>query len=201
MPKLIRLELTPADRDELERRLRTRTIAHREHERLAMIRAVGDGATIPQAARALGVHEQTVRAFVARFAAEGFAGLTDRPRPGRPPRLTDADLAAVEARLDADAAGGVRIWTAPQLAAWLAEERGVRISAAHLGARLKTRGFRWKRTRRATPHKQPDPDRQEDAAADLALLRFMQGLADLEVIDVLHLDESGFAPTLPTSST
>lgn len=86
--------------------------------------------------------------------------------------MTDADLAAVAARLDADAAGGVRTWTAPQLAAWLAEERGVRISPAQLGARLKARGFRWKRTRRATTHKQPDPDRQEEAAADLALLRF-----------------------------
>lgn len=81
MPKLIRLELSQADRDELERRRRTRTIAHREHERLAMIRAVADGATIPQAARALGVHEQPVRAFVARFAAEGFAGLAPGGRP------------------------------------------------------------------------------------------------------------------------
>jgi transposase len=170
MPKIIRLELTPAARAELGRRLRARTTERREYERLQIVRAVGDGATIPQAARALGLHEQTVRKFVARFRAEGFAGLADRPRAGRPPRLTDDDLAAVEARLDADAATGARTWTLPQLAAWLAEARGVTVTPGHLGERLKARDFRWKRTKRSTAHKQADPDRQEAAAADLALL-------------------------------
>ena len=172
MPKIIRLDLTPAQRAELARRLRARTVERRAYERLEMVEAVAGGATIPQAARALGVHEQTVRKFVARFAAEGFAGLGDRPRAGRPPRLTDADLAAVAARLDEDARTGARAWTLPQLAAWLAEERGVAISPDRLGARLKHHGFRWKRTKRATTHKQGDPDRQEAAAADLALLPF-----------------------------
>ena len=175
MPKVIRVELSAEERAEVERRLRARTTEHRAHERLAMIRAVADGATIPQAARALGVHEQTVRKFVTRFLAEGFAGLTDRPRAGRPPRLTEADLAAVEARLDADAATGARTWTLPQLAAWLAEERGVTVSPAHLGERLKRRDFRWKRTKRSLAHNRTDPDRQEEAKADLALLRFCRG--------------------------
>lgn len=175
MPKLIRLALSPADRDELDRRLRARTTERREYERLRMIRAVAAGATIPQAARALGVHEQTVRKFVGRFAAEGFAGLADRPRAGRPPRLTADDLAAVETRLDEDAATGARTWTLPQLAAWLVEERAVTGTPARLGERLKRRDFRWKRTKRATSHKQPDPDRQEEAAADLALLPFCRG--------------------------
>src|SRR5688500_17165939 len=136
MPKIIRLDLAPAARDELDRRLRARMTARREYERLEMIHAVAEGATIPQAARALGVHGQTVRKVVGRFAAEGFAGLADRPRAGRPPRLTDDDLAAVETRLDEDARTGARTWTLPHLAAWLAEERGVTVTPAHLGERL-----------------------------------------------------------------
>ena len=175
MPKVIRIELSGAQRQELARRLRARTTERREYERLRMLDAVAAGATIPRAARALGVHEQTVRKFVARFLAEGFAGLADRPRAGRPPRLGEADLAAVEARLDADAASGARTWTLPRLAAWLAEERGVTMTPAHLGERLKRRDFRWKRTKRTTAHKQADPDRQEEAAADLALLHFSRG--------------------------
>ena len=175
MPKILRLALTPAERAELDRRLRARTTARREYERLEMVDAVADGATIPRAARMLGVHEQTVRKFVTRFAAEGFAGLADRPRAGRPARLTDDALAAVEARLDEDARTGARTWTLPQLAAWLAEERGVVVTPDHLGARLKRRDFRWKRTKRATTRKQSDPDRQEEAAADLALLPFCGG--------------------------
>jgi transposase len=172
MPKVIRLELTAADRDELTRRLRARTIARREFERLRIVQAVGDGATIPATARALGLHEQTVRKFVARFAAEGFAGLADRPRAGRPARLTAADLAAAEARLDEDARTGARTWTLPQLAAWVAETRGVVVTPGHLGERLKRRAFRWKRTKRTPAPKQTAPDRQEEATADLALLPF-----------------------------
>jgi transposase len=175
VPKIIRIELSAAQRAELDRRLRARTTERREYERLRMVDAVAVGATIPQAARALGVHEQTVRKFVTRFLAEGFAGLADRPRAGRPARLTEADLAAVEARLDADARTGARTWTLPQLAAWLAEERGVRVTPGHLGERLTRRDFRWKRTKRSTVHKQADPTRQEEAEADLALLPFCRG--------------------------
>ena len=46
------------------------------------------------------------------------------------------------------------------------------VTPGHLGERLKRRDFRWKRTKRSTAHKQADPDRQEEAAADLALLPF-----------------------------
>jgi transposase len=168
----LRIALTPAERADLDRRLRAGTTPHLVHERLRMVAAVADGATVPEAARALGHHPQTVRKFVKRFLAEGFAGLADRPRAGRPARLSEADLLALEERLDADAAGGIRTWTLGQAAAWLAEERGVAVTPAHLGDRLRRRDFRWKRTKRATGHKQGDGLRQAEAAADLALWRF-----------------------------
>jgi transposase len=168
----LRIALTPAERDDLDRRLRAGSAPHDVHERLRMVAAVADGATVPQAARALGHHPQTVRKFVKRFLAEGVAGLGDRPRGGRPARLTEADLLAVEERLDADAASGARTWTAGQAAGWLAEARGVSVTPAHLGEVLRRRGFRWKRTKRATGHKQGDGLRQAEAAADLALWRF-----------------------------
>jgi len=168
----LRLDLTPAQRDELDRRLRARTTEHRRHQRLLMIRSVAEGATVPEAARALGHHHQTVRKFVTRFRAEGFAGLADRPRAGRPARVGEADLLALEARLDEDATTGARTWTLPQLVGWLAEERGVSISPDRLGVLLRRRDFRWKRTKRALAHKQGDGLRQAEAAADLALWRF-----------------------------
>ncbi len=168
----LRLTLTPAERDELDRRLRATTTPRVVYERVRMIAAVADGATVPAAARALGHHPQTVRKFVKRFVAEGFAGLADRPRTGRPPRLTEAALLALEEQLDADAAGGTRTWTVGQAAGWLAETRGVTVSPAHLGEVLRRRDFRWKRTKRTTTHKQGDGLRQAAAAADLALWRF-----------------------------
>ncbi len=168
----LRIDLAPDQRAELDRRLRARTTPRREYERLQMIRAVAAGATVPEVARALGHHHQTVRQAAKRFLAEGFAGLADRPRSGRPRRLREADLRALEERLDADAATGARTWTRGQAAAWLAEERGVSVGPAHLGEALRRRGFRWKRTKRATAHKQGDGRRQAEAAADLALWRF-----------------------------
>ena len=168
----LRITLTPAERADLDRRLRAGTTPHQVHDRLRMIAAVADGATVPQAARTLGHHPQTVRKFVKRFLAEGVAGLDDRPRSGRPARLTEADLLAVEERLDADAASGARTWTVGQVAGWLTETRGVTVTPAHLGEVLRRRDFRWKRTKRATGHKQGDGLRQAEAAADLALWRF-----------------------------
>lgn len=168
----LRITLTPAERGDLDRRLRATTTPHAVHERLRMVAAVADGATVPAAAAALGHHHQTVRKVVKRFLVEGFAGLADRPRSGRPARLTETDLLALEARLDADATGGNRTWTAGQAAGWLAETRGVTVSPAYLGEVLRRRDFRWKRTKRATTHKQGDGLRQAEAAADLALWRF-----------------------------
>jgi transposase len=168
----LRIELSPDQRAELDRRLRARTAERREYERLLMVRAVAGGATVPAAARALGRHHQTVRQAVKRFLAAGFAGLADRPRAGRPPTVTAADLDALAARLDEDAATGRRTWTLGQAAGWLAEERGVAVTPGHLGQLLKRRGFRRKRTKRATTHKQGDRLRQAQAAADLALWRF-----------------------------
>ncbi len=168
----IRLTLDAELRAELDRRLRQRTTERRAHERLQMIRAVAEGATIPQAAAVLGHHPQTVRKCVKRFAAAGFAGLADRPRAGRPPRVSEADLLALEHRLDEDAITGARTWTLGQAAGWLAEEQAVTISPDRLGVLLERRDFRWKRTKRSLAHKQGDGRRQAEAAADLALWRF-----------------------------
>jgi putative transposase len=168
----LRIDLSPDQRAELDRRLRARTTERREYERLRMVRAVADGLTVPAAARALGCHHQTVRQAVKRFRAEGFAGLADRPRAGRPPTVAAADLDALAARLDEDAATGARTWTLGQAAGWLAEARGVAVTPGHLGELLARRDFRWKRTKRATGHKQGDRLRQAQAAADLALWRF-----------------------------
>lgn len=126
--------------------------------------------SVPRIAAYLRCHEQTVRKYVKAFLRDGFAALPDRPRPGRPPRLTVAHLEAVEARLDAAAAQG-ETWTAPRLAGWLAETHQVRVDPESLASRLRARRFRWKRTKRSVRHK-ADPDRQAQARADLEVLPF-----------------------------
>ena len=100
------------------------------------------GQTVPQVAEQLAVSQATVRRALRRVVAGGLDALADRPRAGRPPRLSDQDLDAVEELLG-QAAGGGQVWRMGQLAAWLACCRGVRISRGRLGALLRQRGCRW----------------------------------------------------------
>src|SRR5438270_265672 len=127
MPTIIRVRLTPEQREELKQRARTRTLAPRLRERLEMVRLSDLGQTIPQSAEVLGHHEQTVRKYRKAFLADGFAALPDRPIAGRPPLVRRADLDALGQLLDTAAAQG-ETWTTPRLCHWLARERGVHIS-------------------------------------------------------------------------
>jgi transposase len=162
-----RIRLTAEQQVEWARRWWAPGTPPAERERLEMVRLAAHR-SVPWIAAHLGRHEQTVRRVVTRFRAQGFPGLADRPRPGRPPRLTAAHLAAVEAHLDAAAARG-ETWTSPQVATWLAETHGVRVHHEYLGARLRQRKSRWKRTKRSVRHK-ADPRLQAQAKAELEAL-------------------------------
>lgn len=170
MPKIICITLTTEQLDDLNARARSRTLAPHQRERLETIRLSHLGHTIPQIAAHLGRHQQTVRRVVSGFLTDGFAILADPPRPGRPATLTDAVLAAIEQRLDADAAAG-HTWTMPHLVAWLRDEHGVVITPGWLAERLKARRFRWKRTQPSLRHTQADPDLQASKRADLEVLK------------------------------
>jgi len=162
---VIRVALTEAERAEL--RTRTRTADPRTRDRLEMVRLADAGWSIPRIARHLGPHEQTVRRHLKGFLAHGFAALPDRPRPGRPPRVTEADLRAVEVLLDA----GGRTWTTRQLVAWLAVQRGVTVHPDHLRRLLRRRRFGWKRTVTSLAHKRRDQTAYDAKVTELADLK------------------------------
>jgi transposase len=171
MPKIIRVSLTPEQRDELNRRSRERVLTPRLRERLEIIRLSDLGHTVPQIATTLGRHHQTVRAVLKAFLADGFAALPDADRPGRPPTLLPEHLDALERMLDEAATSG-QTWSLPLMVDWLKTQFGVTISTERLSVLLKARKFRWKRTQRSVQHKQSDPDLQVAKQADLELLNF-----------------------------
>jgi transposase len=87
------VELTAAERDELERRARARTSSQQAalRARVVLRAAAGEGNTA--LAAALGIARHTARHWRDRFRAERLDGLADRPhRP--PPRLYDATTQA-----------------------------------------------------------------------------------------------------------
>jgi transposase len=162
---MIRIVLTNEDYHALRRRVRTEGAAVRE--RVTMVGLAAEGWSVPRIARHLGCHEQTVRRYVQAFRDDGLAGLRPRPHPGRPRRITDTDLEAVEQLIDTTE----RTWTTPQLARWLVAERGVTVHHAHLRALLHRRGFRWKRTKDSVAHKRADPDHVAQAATTLTAFK------------------------------
>lgn len=164
---MLRVELTPAERDDLRARTRAPGVAPRTRDRLEMIRLADAGWSVPRIARHLGCHEQTARTYVKAFLAAGFDALPDRPRPGRPPVVTAAHLDALEALLD----GGGRTWTTPQLVAWLERGYGVRVHPDHLSRLLHARRFGWKRTVASVAHRRRDPDGYDAKVAELEGLK------------------------------
>ncbi len=149
---MYRVALTDDQRVELRQRTHQRGLPASTRDRLEMVRLADAGWTVPAIARHLGLHEQTVRAWIKTFLAGGFDALPNKPRGGKQSALTPAILDAVRAEL----AKGRRTWTAAQLADWIAEHHGVRLSADRLRTHLRRAKITWQRTSRSLKHKQ-DP--------------------------------------------
>lgn len=85
-------------------------------------------------------HEETVRRWLARYQAEGTAGLTDAPRSGVPPKVTpiyrERRLELVHRR---PRALGLpfSMWTGARLADYLAEQTGLRMSTPSIHRMLR----------------------------------------------------------------
>ena len=116
----IRDDLTPE---------RLRRHARFEPNRRAALRMMAianalEGMSRAEAARLAGMERQALRDAVVRYNAEGLAGLYDRPKPGRPPRLDEGEQAALAARVftapDPER-GGVSAWPRADLCRWLAD--------------------------------------------------------------------------------
>lgn len=90
---LISKERTPAELRALARRERDGRGASRL---LALANAL-EGMSRAEAARLAGMDRQTLRDWVHRYNQEGIAGLKDRFRSGRPPRLDEGQQAALRA--------------------------------------------------------------------------------------------------------
>ena len=137
---ITRKELGAGDLRREARRCRD-TAASRRMLALALVL---EGSSREEAARAAGMDRQTLRDWVHRYNAEGLAGLRDRPRSGRKPRLTPeqgAELAAVvEQGPDPDRDGVVR-WRRVDLRALIEARFAVRLHERTVGKVLRRLGF------------------------------------------------------------
>jgi transposase len=135
-----------ADFDGLRLRALARTTKDGpQARRLLALAAVYDGGTRTQAAEIGGVGLQIVRDWVVRFNAHGPDGLIDRKAPGRPPRLQDAQRAALAAMIESGpipAVHGVVRWRLVDLCQWLWEEFRVSVAKQTLSRERRAMGYR-----------------------------------------------------------
>src|SRR6478736_8913090 len=118
------------DTEELRRR------ARREHDGRVSARLIGlanalEGMDRASAARLAGMDRQTLRDWVHRYNAEGIAGLCNRPAPGRRPKLTEGQMAALKAvvLLGPDpAVDKIARWRIVDLCRWVEQRWGVSYS-------------------------------------------------------------------------
>jgi transposase len=113
-------------RDDLAPRELRRRARHEPNRRAALrllaIANALEGMSRAEAARLAGMERQALRDAVVRYNAEGLAGLYDRPKPGRLPRLREGEQAALAARVFRDPdpeKEGASAWTRADLCRWL----------------------------------------------------------------------------------
>src|ERR671912_2376792 len=104
-------------------------------------------------------NEETVRRWLARYEAEGAAGLSDAPRAGAPPKITPAyRVRLLQVVRQRPRALGLpfSLWTAARLADHLAELTGVRMSAPSVCRLLRGGGMALSRPQHTVSS--PDPE-------------------------------------------
>jgi transposase len=146
----IRDELTP---EALRRHARHEANRRAALRMLAVANAL-EGRSRAEAARLAGMERQALRDAVVRYNAEGLAGLYDRPKPGRPQRLSEAEQAALAARVfrgPDPRRDGVAAWTRADLCTWLEERFGKRFHPSSLSRVLERLDLSRQKTRPAHP--------------------------------------------------
>ena len=99
--------------------------------RLIAIANALEGMDRASAARLAGMDRQTLRDWVHRYNAEGIAGLCNRPAPGRRPKLTEGQMAALKAVVLAGpdpTVDKIARWRIVDLCQWVEERWGVSYS-------------------------------------------------------------------------
>lgn len=120
---------------------------------LALANAL-DGMSREEAARNAGMDRQTLRDWVIRFNELGIEGLCDRPRSGRPPFLTEGQMAAFKAmvlRGPSPERDGVSSWTANDLCRLVENRFAVRYSENGMLDLLHGLDLSWQKTRPIHP--------------------------------------------------
>ena len=147
----IRTELRAAELRALARRETRPRVA----PRLYAIAHVLDGVSRAEALLLCGMDRQALRDAVVRFNAEGLGGLVDRRRPGREPRLSEGEQAALAGlilRGPRPQQSGLSSGTLAELCQEVEANWGKRFHPASMSRVVRRLGFSRHKARQVHPH-------------------------------------------------
>lgn len=124
------IQLTPADRNELEGILSKGHLSAQRFKRATALLALDRGATLEAVAVMVGVTNETVGVWRNKYQAEGLKCLTDQPRAGRPLVIDGEQRAQITALACSEAPLGHSQWSLRLLANKVVE-LGVSESISH----------------------------------------------------------------------
>ena len=166
----VALEVCDADRAVLEARVAASTTARRDWQRARIVLLASEGLSSRVIGEEVGLGRNQVDVWRRRYAEEGLAGLSDRPRPGRPRVYGPAErLALVKAITtrppEAGQLGRRRLkarMSMPEVARILREDHGIAISDSQVWRICKSMDLKpWQVRSWMTSH---DPDFDAKAA-------------------------------------
>ena len=92
MPLTVGVELSSRDRDELLSWTRSPSMKAGLAQRARVVLLTADGVGTTEIVRRVGLSKPAVIGWKRRYAAEGIAGLADRPKSGRPPVIDPVQI-------------------------------------------------------------------------------------------------------------
>jgi transposase len=133
----------------------------RYDHRLHGVLLVAQGMSCPEVGRLLGDSARSVQYWVHRFEAEGFAGLAEGERQGRPSRLSEKQLAEISAVLREPPSSvglSLNLWDGKTLAQFIEQRWDIEIGVRQCQRLFRQLGFRLRKPRPLIAR--ADPERQ-----------------------------------------
>jgi transposase len=121
VPKAAEVRLRRGDRSVLEARVRAATSEQRDVMRARIVLLAASGRSTRSIAGEVGTMPRTASLWRGRYAREGLAGLSDKPRPGPPPKYSGETAKRILAVLDRPPPAGFARWTGGLIAAELGD--------------------------------------------------------------------------------
>ena len=140
------------------RELQVKTKDTREYRRAMIILLSNEGFAVPSLSFLFSLSDKKIRYWIDRYEREGIDGLSDKPRPGRPPLVKGEikeRLLEIVRQSPRTLGKEFSNWTLATLQEWL-KERGVEVSLEWIRQTLLQGGISFKRPKHKVTS--PDPD-------------------------------------------